>query len=60
MAIEAKSQAEAVEWATRCPASEGDVIEVRQVFEMSDFPPDVQKAADNPAVKARIEKCRPS
>ena len=43
--IEVKSKAEAVEWASRCPASENEVIEVRQVQEMSDFPPDVQKAA---------------
>jgi hypothetical protein len=43
--IDVKSKAEAVEWASRCPASENEVIEVRQVQEMSDFPPDVQKAA---------------
>jgi hypothetical protein len=43
--IEVKSKAEAVEWASRCPASENEVIEIRQVQEMSDFPPDVQKAA---------------
>jgi hypothetical protein len=42
--IRVKSKAEAVEWARRCPAGEGDVVEVRQVFEMSDFPPDVQAA----------------
>jgi hypothetical protein len=43
--IEAKSKEEAVQWASRCPASDGDVIEVRQVYEMSDFPPEVQEAA---------------
>ena len=43
--IEVKSKAEAVEWASRCPASENEVIEVRQVQEMSDFPPDVREAA---------------
>jgi hypothetical protein len=53
--IEAKSKKEAVEWARRCPASDGDVIEIRQVFEMSDFPPDVRKAADNPTVQGRIK-----
>ena len=42
--IQVKSRAEAVEWATRIPATEGDTVEVRQVFEMEDFPPDVQKA----------------
>jgi hypothetical protein len=54
--INVKSKAEAVDWAKRCPASDGDVIEIRQVFEMSDFPSDVQKAADNPTVRAQVEK----
>ena len=53
--IQVKSKEEAVEWAKRCPAHQGDAIEVRQVFEMSDFPPDVQKAADSPAVKAQLD-----
>jgi len=43
--IQVKSREEAVEWATRCPAQDGDIIEVRRVQEFSDFPPDVQKAA---------------
>jgi hypothetical protein len=43
--IEVKSKAEAIEWASRCPASENEVIEVRQVQEFDDFPPDVQEAA---------------
>jgi len=43
--IEAKSKDEAVQWASRCPAAAGDVIEVRQVFEMSDYSPEVQEAA---------------
>jgi hypothetical protein len=44
--IQVKSKEEAVEWAKRCPAGDGDIIEVRQVHEMSDFPSDVQKAAE--------------
>ncbi len=44
--IQAKSKEEAVEWASRCPAGDGDMIEVRQVFEMSDFSEDVQAAAE--------------
>jgi hypothetical protein len=44
--IQAKSKDEAVAWASRCPAGEGDVIEVRQVFELSDFPEDVQEVAE--------------
>jgi hypothetical protein len=43
--IQVKSKAEAIEWAKRCPARSNEVIEVRQVQEMADFPPDVQRAA---------------
>jgi hypothetical protein len=43
--IQAKSKEEAVEWASRCPAADGDVIEVRRVYEMADYSPDVQAAA---------------
>jgi hypothetical protein len=43
--IEVNSRAEAIEWAKRCPGSENEVIEIRQVMEMADFPPDVQQAA---------------
>jgi len=43
--IDVKSKEEAIEWATRCPASENEVIEIRQVQEFSDFPPDVQAVA---------------
>jgi len=43
--IQVKSRAEAIEWARRAPMPDGDVIEVRQVQELSDFPPDVRKAA---------------
>jgi hypothetical protein len=35
--IQVKSKAEAVEWARRCPSTDGSMIELRQVFEMSDF-----------------------
>ena len=43
--LEAKSKQQVVDWMKRCPAQDGDVIEIRQVFEMSDFPADVQTAA---------------
>jgi len=43
--IQVKSREEAIEWASRCPGSPNEVIEVRQVQEMADFPADVQKAA---------------
>jgi hypothetical protein len=43
--IEVASREEAIAWAKRCPASNNEVIEIRQVQEMADFPPDIQQAA---------------
>jgi hypothetical protein len=43
--IDVASKEEAVAWASRCPASANEVIEVRQVQELDDFPPDVKAAA---------------
>ena len=43
--IQVRSKAEAIEWASRAPMADGDVIEIRQVQEMSDFPVDVKAAA---------------
>jgi hypothetical protein len=55
--IQVKSKEEAVEWATRCPASENEVIEVRQVHEFADFPADVQKAGHNePALREQLKQ----
>src|SRR5579871_6175402 len=34
--IQVKSKEEAVAWASRCPGSDNEVIEIRQVQEMSD------------------------
>ena len=42
--IDVKSRDEAIAWASRCPASENEVIEVRQVQEIDDFPQDVRDA----------------
>ena len=42
--IQVKSKEEAVEWAKRAPMGDNEIIEVRQVQEMADFPPDVQEA----------------
>jgi hypothetical protein len=43
--LQFKSKQKAIDWVKRCPAQDGDVIEIRPVFEMSDFPADVQEAA---------------
>ncbi len=55
--IQVKSKAEAIEWAKRCPMPDGDIVEVRQVQEFEDFPPEVQKAArGEPALREELEK----
>jgi hypothetical protein len=43
--IDVRSKEEAIAWAKRCPASSNEIIEIRQVQEMADFPADVQQAA---------------
>jgi hypothetical protein len=43
--IQVRSRDEAIEWARRCPAGENEIIEIRQVQEFEEFPPDVQEAA---------------
>ncbi|MGO4879413.1 MAG: YciI family protein [Bryobacteraceae bacterium] len=43
--IKVNSKEEAIAWASRCPASDTETIEIRQVLELSDFPPEVREAA---------------
>jgi hypothetical protein len=43
--IQVRSKEEAIEWAKRCPCSDNEVIEIRQVQEMTEFPPELQEAA---------------
>jgi hypothetical protein len=45
--IQVRSKDEAVEWASRCPASDNEMIEVRQVIEITEFPAEVQQAASD-------------
>jgi hypothetical protein len=55
--IQVSSREEAIEWAKRCPMPDGDIVEVRQVQEFEDFPPEVQKAAGNePEFRKRLER----
>jgi hypothetical protein len=42
--IQVKSKEEAIEWAKRCPGSDNEVIEIRQVQEMLDFPADGRRS----------------
>jgi hypothetical protein len=59
--IEVRSKEEAIEWASRCPATDNEVIEVRQIQEISDFPDEVRAAAAGlPDLQARSAARRPS
>jgi hypothetical protein len=58
--IQVKSREEAVEWAKRVPAHDARKVELRQIFEMTDYPAEVQKAADSPEVRATIERIEKS
>jgi hypothetical protein len=42
--LQVRSREEAIQWATRCPAGDNEMIEIRQVFETAEFPPEVQQA----------------
>jgi hypothetical protein len=57
--IQVKSKEEAIDWASRCPASDNEVIEVRQVQELEDFPEDVKEvAAGFPEMQAQAKNAR--
>jgi hypothetical protein len=64
--IQVKSLEEAIEWARRCPAPMGEgveaEIEVRQVFETEDFPPEVmpaEAAASEIAMREEVQRRYP-
>jgi len=40
--IQARSKEEALEWASRCPLPENGSIEIRQIFETAEFPPELR------------------
>jgi hypothetical protein len=52
--IQTKTKEEAVEWAKRAPAEKDDVIELRQVFDMTDYPTEVHGSPELKAVKEAI------
>ena len=44
--IDVKSREEAIAWASRAPMGDNEIIEVRQVQDISEWPEDVRKAAE--------------
>jgi hypothetical protein len=56
--IEVTSKEEALEWASRAPFQDGE-LEIRQVFEVSDFPAEVlppEDAAREQALREELER----
>ena len=41
--IQVKSREEALEWASRIPGKDNEMVEVRRMFDMTDFDPETQK-----------------
>jgi hypothetical protein len=41
--IQVKSREEALEWASRIPGTDDEMVEVRRMLEITDFPADVQE-----------------
>jgi hypothetical protein len=58
--IQVKSREEAIEWASRCPGSGNEIIEVRQVQEFSDFTPEVKEAASGFAEMQSHTEAKPA
>ena len=54
--LQVNSKEEAIDWAKRAPFGEGGVLELRQVFEAADFPPEIlppEEAAHEQAFRDR-------
>ena len=57
--IQVRSKEEAVAWATRCPASDDETIEIRRVQELADFSGEVREAiAGLPDIQAEVGQKR--
>ncbi|HVL77026.1 MAG TPA: YciI family protein [Noviherbaspirillum sp.] len=57
--IRVNSREEAIEWAKRCPMSDNEIIEIRQVQEFDDFTPEVKEAAKGfDAMHTQLEQAR--
>jgi hypothetical protein len=57
--IQVRSKEEAVAWASRCPASENETIEIRRVQELADFDGEVRDAiASLPEMQSEVGQKR--
>jgi hypothetical protein len=51
--IQVKSREEALEWASRIPGKDNEMVEVRRMFDMTDFDAETQKYPSNVAAEMR-------
>jgi hypothetical protein len=49
--IQVRSRDEALAWASRVPLADDEMVELRQVFELADFPAEVQQLAARPSIE---------
>jgi len=57
--IQVGSKDEAIAWATRVPFADGEEVEIRQVFEATDFPAEVfppEEAAREEALRQELSR----
>lgn len=57
--LQVRSKEEAIEWATRAPCPAGEMIELRQVYDLEDFPAEVfpkEEADREAAIREMIAK----
>jgi hypothetical protein len=53
--IQVKSREEALEWASRIPGKDNEMVEVRRMFEITDFDPEIQKEIQKKFGDAYVE-----
>ena len=56
--IQVKSREEALEWASRIPGKDNEMVEVRRMFEITDFDPEMQKEMQKRFGEANAEPGR--
>lgn len=56
--VQFASKEEAIDWAKRIPAADGDTIEIRPIFEIEEWPDDAKKAAESKIVTDAVAQHR--
>ena len=54
--IQVRSREEAIEWARRAPMGDNEIIELRQVQDMADFPPDIRQVVEKSELSGKWQE----